>query len=218
MADLPFHEVLRQRAETVWQAMQAHRFVRDIETDRLPRAAFLRYLSFERVFVETALLIFGHALLKAPDFARRRVLARVMHGLAEEQIPYIEQAFCALGAAPVPEAKFPDAVTRFRDQMLTMAEQGTYVEILAAMLAAEWMYATWCQRAHRRPISDAELRRWVGLHTETQFLSGVAWLKSELDAAAPGLDQLAVDRAAACFRRTLELEVGFHAAAYEDTG
>ncbi len=218
MADAPFHETLRQRAETVWQAMQAHRFVRDIEADRLPRAAFLRYLSFERAFVETALLIFGHALLKAPDFARRRVLARVMHALAEEQIPYFEQAFRALDATPVADAEFPEAVVRFRDRMLTMAEQGTYVEILAAMLAAEWMYATWCRRAYQRPISDAELRRWIGLHTETQFLSGVAWLKSELDAAGPKLDRLAVERAAGCFRRTLELEIGFHAAAYQDTG
>ncbi len=215
MDGAPTHETLRRQAAELWEAMQAHRFVQDIGADRLPREVFLRYLSYECGFVETALLILGHALLKAPDLARRRVLVGVMQGLAGEQIPYFQQAFRALGATPIPEAEFPSAVTRFRDGMLAMAEQGTYLDILAAMLGAEWMYATWCGRAGRQPISDPELHRWVALHTEDRFLRGVAWLKSELDAALPGLDRPAADRAAACFRRTLELEIDFHSAAYE---
>ncbi len=217
MGIVPFHETLRCRASGPWEMMQAHRFVRDIEADRLPRAVFLRYLSFERAFVETALLVFGHALLKAPDLTRRCVLIGVLHGLAEEQLPYFQGAFRKLNATPLPDADFPSAVSRFRDGVLAIAEQEAYEAILAAMLGAEWMYATWCSRSVHRPISDAELRRWVALHTEERFLRGVGWLKSELDAAAPKLDRAAVARASECFRRTLELEIDFHSAAYESS-
>ncbi len=215
MDQTPFHETLRQQAVDLWEMMQAHRFVRDIEADRLPREVFLRYLSFERDFVETALLIFGHALLKAPDFQRRRIIVGVLHGLAEEQVPHFQATFRKLNATPIPKADFPNAVTRFRDGMLAIAEHGTYQDILAAMLAAEWMYATWCGRAIQKPISDTELRAWVKLHAEDRFLRGVDWLKSELDAAAQQMDQVARQRASDGFRRTLELEIAFHAAAYE---
>lgn len=211
-----FHDELRERAVPLWEAMQTHRFVRDIEADRLPRLVFLRYLSFEQGFVETALLIFGHALLKAPDFARRRVLVGILHGLVEEQLPYFHEAFKRLDGTPIPEGDFPLIVKRFRDDMLAMAERGTYMEILAAMLGAEWMYATWCGRAIQRPISAPELRRWVALHAEERFLHGVSWLKNELDVALAQSDREAVDRAAECFRRTLELEIDFHSAAYQD--
>jgi hypothetical protein len=50
----------------VWEAMQQHRFVSDIIADRLAPDVFRRYLVFEHGFVEAAILIFGHAMLKAP--------------------------------------------------------------------------------------------------------------------------------------------------------
>ena len=42
----------------------------------------------------------------------------------------------------------PQAVSAFRDGMLSLAAHGTYVEIVAGMAAAEWMYLTWSRAAH----------------------------------------------------------------------
>ncbi len=214
MDAVPFHEALRRDATQPWQALQTHRFVRDIEADRLPAEVFMRYLCYEREFVETAVLIFGHAMLKAPDHEQRRVLIGVLHGLVEEQLPYFESAFPQLRASPLPRTDLPPAVTSFRDGMLAVATQGSYEDVLAAMLGAEWAYATWCCRAAQRPISDPALRRWVALHAEERFLRGVEWLKMRLDALSAGLTQAAREHCAFHFRRTLELEIDFHTAAY----
>ena len=198
----------------VWDTMQAHRFVRDIEADRLPTAVFERYLVFEHRFVETAILIFGHAMLKAPGIVQRHRLILMLHALSTEQLPAFASFFAALGVAPadVDEA-LPKAVQAFDRGMLRMAEEGDYCDVAAIMLAAEWMYATWCGRARAAPISSPELRRWVALHAEPGFLDQVAWLRAAVDSCAAdenGAAQLS-DR----FRRALELEIAFHEAAYD---
>ncbi len=201
--------------QDVWDAMQAHRFVRDVEADRLPAEAFARYLTFERRFVETAILIFGHALVKAPGADQRRRLIGVLHALSTEQLPAFDRFFGALGIAPAgADAALPMAVREFDRGMLAMAEEGAYADVIAIMLAAEWMYATWCGRAKARdaPIASPELRRWVALHAESGFLGQVAWLRAEIDACA-GSD---VARLSARFGRALELEIAFHEAAYDD--
>ena len=198
----------------VWDAMQAHGFVRDIEADRLPAAVFERYLVFEHRFVETAILIFGHAMLKAPGIAQRHRLIGVLHALSTEQLALFDRVFAALGIAPAaPGQALPTAVGAFDQGMLRMAEEGSYCDVVAIMLAAEWMYATWCARADAAPISSPEMRRWVALHAEPGFLGQVAWLRAEIDACVVDADATA--RLSAGFRRALELEIAFHGAAYD---
>ncbi len=201
--------------QDVWDAMQAHRFVRDVEAGRLPEEAFARYLGFEHRFVETAILIFGHALLKAPEPVQRHRLIGVLHALSTEQLPAFDRFFGALGIAPAgADAALPTAVREFDRGMLRMAEEGAYADVIAIMLAAEWMYATWCGRAKARdaPVASPELRRWVTLHTEPGFLGQVAWLRAEID-ACPDSD---FARLSSQFGRALELEIAFHEAAYDD--
>lgn len=64
-----FSERLLREHQPVWQAMQQHRFVVDIEQDSLPEAVFNRYLVFEGNFVATAIAILPSAS------ARRRIFA-----------------------------------------------------------------------------------------------------------------------------------------------
>ncbi len=217
MPGIGFALTLRAENAEPWEAMQAHRFVRDIIGGHLDPQVFRRYLIFEHGFVETAILIFGHAMLKAPGFAQRRRLIAVLHALAEEQLGYFAQVFAALGLAPSQAGRpFPDAVRRFDGGMLKIAESGAYAEILAIMLAAEWMYASWCLRAAEAEGGEEELRRWVSLHAEPPFLDGVAWLMREIDREAAALDEAGRRRLSDLFGDALRLEIAFHAAAYED--
>lgn len=207
---------LRAANQDIWDEMQAHRFVRDIEAGTLPRAVFRRYVVYEHAFVETAILIFAQALLKAPDLTARRRLCGVLNGLGGEQLGYFDRVFAALHVAPHDPGKaLPASVTAFDRGMLRMAETGSYLDILTIMLAAEWMYATWCGRAQQTPISDPEIADWVRLHAETEFLAQADWLKAQLDAAAPQVDEAEFERLASLFGHALRLEIDFHTAPYE---
>ncbi len=215
----PLSERLRAANQGAWNAMQAHRFVREIEADALPRAVFGRYLIFENAFVETAILIFGHALLKAPDLVARRWLCGVLHGLGDAQLAYFDRAFDTLGIATrAASGSLPAAVAAFDRGMLGVAATGAYLDILTIMLAAEWMYATWCGRANLRPISDPLIAEWVRLHAEPDFLAQADWLRAQVDAAGPNLDEATFHSLSNLFGYALLLEIDFHSAPYENAG
>jgi thiaminase/transcriptional activator TenA len=204
--------------QSAWDAMQAHRFVAAIERDCLPAEVFKAYLIYECDFVETAMLIFGHMLVKAPGLAERRWLAGVLQALAVDQIGYFETTFAALAITSEDRRRAaPAAVAAFRDGMLTIARDGGYLDGVAVMLAAEWMYAAWCARAARRPIANAQIKRWVDLHAEPAFLAQADWLRGQID-AAPGLAEPDFDRLSALFGRALALEIAFHNAPFLGDG
>jgi thiaminase/transcriptional activator TenA len=212
---MAFSDELLESNRDVWDAMQSHRFVADILQDRLPKEVFARYLVYEGAFVGTAMAIFAYGLAKAPGLSERVWLAGVINALAREQIPYFEDRFADLGIDPTRFHPMPTAVGDFCAGMLKIAEEGGYADIVVAMLAAEWMYATWCGRAAETAISDPDLKRWVDLHAEPAFLAQAQHLRTEADAQSASASPSARDRLTEIFRQALELEIAFHAAPYE---
>ena len=176
------------------------------------RSFIARAHKYEREFVETAILIFGHMLLKAPGLEERRWLAGVLQAIAVDQIGYFERTFAELGITREHRQRpLPPSVLQFRDGMLTIARDGGYLDGVAITLAAEWMYATWCSRAAKRAIGDPIVRRWVDLHAEPGFLAQADSLRRRIDAADPS-EEASLGRH---FSHALELEIGFHTAPFE---
>ena len=213
-----FTDSLKDGAADQWRRMQEHRFVVAIEEDRLPEEVLKHYLVNEYAFVETAISIFGYALVKAPDMPARRELSRAINALVEDQVPYFSNAFAVLGIAESGwrSASLPPKAAMLRDGMLGYAAHGSFGDVMTAMLAAEWTYHTWCSRANRRTISNPVLKDWVRFHIEPAFASQAAWLRSIVDemAAAANGDQRA--RFADVFATALELEIHFHDAPFEE--
>jgi thiaminase/transcriptional activator TenA len=198
----------------LWQAMQEHRFVVDIEQNRLPADVFIRYLSYEGRFVETAIAIFGHGLVKATSIQQKHWLIGVLNALSTEQVPYFERTFEALALPAAGSAKpLPAAVAAFDSGMLEIARQGTYENVIVSMLAAEWMYGTWCARASLTPNDNRYIREWVALHAEPTFSSQVQWLKAQVDGWSA--ERFDFARSSAIFLKVLALEIDFHSACYE---
>jgi thiaminase/transcriptional activator TenA len=213
----PLSDEILTQTRDIWDAMQSHRFVRDIEDDQLDPAVFRRYLAYENAFVETAILIFGYSLVKAPGLEEQRWLIGVLRALSEQQIPYFRRAFDNLD---MPEREWrdialPPTVAAFRDGMLAMAAHGPYLDGITAMFAAEWMYWTWCKRAAGRTISDPVLRRWVDLHAAEEFADQAWWLRQQIDLFGAELGPRSRSRLTGIFRRAIELEIDFHTAPYE---
>jgi thiaminase/transcriptional activator TenA len=215
-----FSEWLRQEAGLLWGQMVQHRFTVDVAMDLLPQDVWRRYLLYEHAFVETAVTIFGYALVKAPSISEQARLSTVLHELTTDQVDYFERVFDVVGMTederhlPAP----PAAVFAFRDGMLALAAHGSYEAIIGGMSAAEWMYLTWCTSAHEQPQSDGTMADWVALHVTPQFTDQVAWLRGQLDRLGPELPQRHQAAVAQAFRRTLALEIDFHHAPYADGG
>lgn len=209
-----FTDQLLAQHQDMWQGMQQHRFVLDIERDQLPDSVFNRYLVFEGNFVATAIAIFALGVSKAPDIRQQRWLIGVLNALVDTQIAWFEAVLAKRAINP---NDYPDdlpGVNRFRDGMLHVAQQGSYAEIITLMFGAEWMYYHWCLRVSAQTQKDADVRHWVDMHAEAEFHQQALWLKAELDQCALTLNSEEKQRLSDLYRTVLQWEIDFHTAAY----
>jgi thiaminase/transcriptional activator TenA len=212
-----FCETMRAAVRPAWDAIVGHRFFREIASDALPNEVFARYLRIEYGFVDTAAAVLGFAVAKAPSFAERRRLALNLHGLVTDQHEFFVAAFARIGASsvnPIGQPRSGGAAALHR-HFLDVARDGSYEEILACLLGAEWMYLTWCRQASATPSARPAIRDWVDLHAGGDFAAGVHWLLTELDARGPALSATRQTRLREVFEGALTAEVAFHTAAYD---
>lgn len=215
--DPRFSTWLRARAEDSWDEILGHRFVRQCTDGSIDAEVYETYLEQEYAFVETSAAALGYAIGKAPSMRQIRRFSEALDGLVTDQRAYFEETFDAFGVEgwedpdPLPETQ------HFSDLMYRAATADGYAESLAPMLAAEWIYATWCERAVRESSFDPDsaVGRWITLHDEDAFRNHVEWLREEMDRIGPELQTRRQQEVAYLFRRTLELEVRFHSAPYE---
>ena len=217
-ANARFSDWLRDNAEPDWTRMVGHRLTQDMATDSLAPEVLRRYLLYEHGFVETAVTIFGYALVKAPTIVEQGILVETLRGLTTDQLAYFDRVFEGLGISAEQRGSSvsPLGVLALRDGMLSLAAHGAYEEIIAGMAAAEWMYLTWCQAAHRQQPKHPVCAEWIALHVDPRFAGQVTWLREQLDRLGPSLSPLRQQHVAAAFHRTLVLEIGFHDAPYAE--
>lgn len=206
-------QILRENA-TVFEAMVNHRFVEDIVMGRLSPQVFERYLVYEGAFVETAISIFAFAAAKAETIEQKRWLIAVLDALANQQIAYFERIFAERNIDPGAYDLNVAELDAFRTGMLDIARNGGFLDTVAAMFAAEWMYWTWSKRAARSSFADPHLKEWVEMHADDEFAAQAKWLKQELDVAGDALEASERKRLSAIFGRAQQLEIAFHDAAY----
>jgi thiaminase/transcriptional activator TenA len=202
-------DAVRAAASDEWSAATQHRLFREIVDDTVSDAHFERYLRIEFAFIDTAAIALGAAVRLAPDLADRRVLSAGLHDLLTSQVDFFEGALGDDHTAIVPPPA-QDLHALYRE----VSDGGSYASLLAAMLAAEWLYETWCAETIGRPSTRPTIRAWTELHTDPAFTGHAAWLRSRLDALIPALDPGTSARVAGVYRATLAAEISFHDAVY----
>lgn len=213
---MAFSDEMRRAAAATWDAAIAHRFFREVAADTVPDRVFERYLRIEYGFVDCAAIVLGYAVAKAPSFAERRRLAFGLHGLVTDQENFFVAAFERVGTPPALRTGLPPNALSggLHEVFLDAARTDGYEEILACILAAEWMYLTWCGTANHTPSARAHIRDWVALHAGGAFAEHVGWVRSEIDARAPLLNATRQERMRLLFESALAAEIRFHDAAY----
>lgn len=212
-----FTDRLRAAAEPHWTQATNHRFTREMGAGTIDRGVYARYLVQDYAFIDTFVSLLGHAVALAPSMVEKRPFAQFLAALTSEENDYFLRSFEAL-AVPPEVWRNPPALPvtqRLMEELRGAGACGSYAEILAVLLAAEWSYLTWAKALGDRRPEAFWLSEWIDLHAVPQFDAFVTWLKQETDrigAAAPPQVQA---RMAARFTRMMELEAAFFDAAYE---
>ena len=213
-----FSEWLKTRSIRHWDNMINHRFTSDMAANTLPEDVFKRYLYCEHAFVRSAITIFSYALAKAPSAGDQDRLVSIVYTLATEQDKYFRETFRTMGVKYIPltPSSFKGKAALLRDGAVGIAESCSFLEIISAMLAAEWMYLTWCKKAAIGNATGVR-KSWIVLHVTASFRDQVNWMihrVNELGMIAPAEMQEACARH---FSNMLEWEIAFHDAPYDTT-
>ncbi|MEM8552446.1 MAG: TenA family protein [Pseudomonadota bacterium] len=199
-----FADILRAHHRPQLDAFVHHPFFRAVEDGKLIATARDAYFINEGSFVGAAVGIFAHILTKAPSGAQPHLVA-ILNGLVHTQLPFFAKLYGDLNITVPPEP--PAAARALSDGMTEIAREGSYGAGVAAMLAAEWSYATVARRGGWRAADDETIRHWFALHAEDAFLDGVAWLEAEVNAAGEAGGRQEMDNA---FGEAIALEIEFH--------
>ena len=211
-----FTDWLKLRSFENWDKMINHRFTKDIAAGTLSDNVFKRYLHLEYSFVRSAITIFSYALAKAPSLDDQDRLVAILYALVNDQEKYFKETFNSLGIKDldVTRIKLKGKAALLRDGAIGIAETCSFIEILSAMLAAEWMYLTWCRKA-AVGNSTGLMKSWIILHITNDFSEQVNWIINRVNELGMSASFDVQEACAKHFGNMLEWEIAFHDAPYE---
>lgn len=208
---------LKEQTQPTWDDTVTHRFPTELGKGTLDTTVFTNYLLQDYAFINALVSTFGFALAQAPTIDAKRHHIAFLDTLTDEENTYFERSFDALD---IPESTYENPslhpVTKsFIDLLGRAARQGGYVETLAVLVPAEWIYNDWATSIENPPESPFYYREWIDLHNNDNFNQFVAWLRSQLDTEGTTLHPRRKRTIVELFTRTVELEAAFFDAAYE---
>jgi thiaminase (transcriptional activator TenA) len=211
-----FSDELRSAAAKTWDAATTHRFVDELWAGRVEPSVLGGHLLQEGLVLDRRVALMGAAVVTADLPDSRLALARRIGLVAGPPASYLARAM-DVQDVPLDARSHPDpdpAAVDLRDLLDTTVRTGGYPELLAVLLAGDWLQRDCATRADADPPTEALLREWVELRRGAAVEAWVAFLRRELDRTAAVLDAGRRDALAALSTRAVELELGLLDAAF----
>jgi thiaminase/transcriptional activator TenA len=163
---------LRRQSEPIWQAIEAHAFLRELAAGTLSMSRFTYFILQDYVY----LLDFAQVLClggaKSPNLQTLELFCRHALGAVE-----VERSFHAsFGKTLGLSAKQLDAVAKepitqaYIGHLQSVARGGSLGELVAAVLPCYWIYGEVGRRLYRhRPLKPKIYRQWIETYAAEEF-------------------------------------------------
>ena len=139
---------LRYSVISVWEQVATHPFVLDLGEGTLPQDAFTTYFDQDYLFLKDWEILLSLATAKSPNFAAARQIVGFLHlGLGGEE-GLFQQAFRERGLSTqdVANLEYLPTTLNYSGYLRRRAYEGTFLQVIATLLAVEWPYLDWAQR------------------------------------------------------------------------
>jgi thiaminase/transcriptional activator TenA len=178
---------LRYSVISVWEQVATHPFVLDLGEGTLPQDAFTTYFDQDYLFLKDWEILLSLATAKSPNFAAARQIVGFLHlGLGGEE-GLFQQAFRERGLSTqdVANLEYLPTTLNYSGYLRRRAYEGTFLQVIATLLAVEWPYLDWAQRldaAGKHP-DNRYYQTWIDIHTSEGMSGFVNWMRQVVDAA-----------------------------------
>jgi thiaminase/transcriptional activator TenA len=214
-----FSEWLRAEAGAQWERVVHHRFTDELASGTLDSAVMRAYLVQDHRFVDDFSVLLASMLAAAPNLNDRVAGAKFLALITDKENTYFVRSLSALGVSMEAGEAITDApvTTRFKRLMRTAVASGSLANMLAVLVAAEWSYETWGERAAlaRAPELAFWHGEWIDLHAGPYFNSVVRYLRGLLDKAGLALGEAERLEARRFFLDAVDCEEVFFETAYD---
>jgi thiaminase/transcriptional activator TenA len=207
---------LRDSVSSLWEQVVTHPFVLELGEGTLSQDAFATYFDQDYLFLKDWKILLCLATAKSPDFDAARQTAGFLHlGLGGEE-GLFQQAFRERGLSrqDVANLEYLPTTLNYSGYLRRRAYEGSFIEVVATLLAVEWPYLDWAQRldaAGKRP-DNCYYQTWIDIHTSGGMRGFVHWMRRTVDAGAGSAAEGSELRT--IFRDVLRYELLFFDMAY----
>ena len=207
---------LQAGVSSLWEQVATHPFVIELGDNILAAEKFQVYFDQDYLFLKDWAILLSLATAKAPDFDSARHVVGFLHlGLGGEE-GLFQQAFRERGLSreDVANLEYLPTTFHYSGYLRNIAYTGSYIDVIAALLAVEWPYMDWAQRldgAGKHPANHY-YQTWIDMHTSQGMTDFVGWLRRTVDSS--GATVAGKTRLQTIFRDVLRYEFLFWEMAY----
>jgi thiaminase/transcriptional activator TenA len=185
-----FHEMLKDAAQPIWEAILAHPFLKELGDGTLPHDRFLYFIRQDYLYLfEFARVLCGGGS-KAEDLATLEMFAKhAANTVAVERVMhtgFIQRL--GLQADQLLDSERTPTTQAYTRHLLAVAREGTLGEIVAAVLPCYWIYLEVGRHLAACQPVDPIYRDWIkayGAETFAVLVQQQLNLVDHLGARAP---------------------------------
>lgn len=182
---------LRRQAEPVWRAEMEHPFVTGIGDGSLPLRRFQYWIRQDYLFLIEYCRVFAMGAAKAPDLPTMRRFQQLLNETLNTEMDLHRRYADSYGISEQElESETMAPTTRaYTQHLLSSAQAGALVDLVAALLPCMWGFAEIGQRLQTTGDTSADnpYASWIEMYASEEFAALGDWCRDLLDALAEGL-------------------------------
>jgi thiaminase (transcriptional activator TenA) len=163
---------LRRRADRIWQAIDAHPFLRELHAGTLPMNRFTYFILQDYVYLLDFAQVLCQGGAKSPNLETLELFCRHALGAVEVERSFHASFGKTLGLSRKQLEAVPKGpVTQsYISHLQSVARSGSLGELVAAVLPCYWIYGEVGQRLYRnRPRKPKIYREWIETYASEEF-------------------------------------------------
>jgi thiaminase/transcriptional activator TenA len=166
-----FHDVLKQAAQPIWDAILAHPFLKELGEGSLPHDRFLYFIRQDYLYLFDFARVLCVGGSKAEDLDTLEMFAKhAANAVAVERAMHTEFAQrLGVSLEALQHTQRTPTTQAYTRHLLAVAREGTLGEIVAAVLPCYWIYWEVGLHLAKCQPADAIYQAWIKAYGAEAF-------------------------------------------------
>jgi len=190
MTETSFYRYLRNRNESLWQAVFSHPFVLGIGDGSLSRDRYAFFLKQDYVYLIEFSRVFALASAKAEALPDMRYFSTLLQATLDMEMELHRKACASYGisATDLEETEPAMITTAYSSLLVRTCYEGALLDILSVLQPCAVRYAEiGCRLKSQGLPEDPFFSDWIQTYSSDAYVEYTEWLKAALDKQAHGV-------------------------------